>query len=633
MPFANYENFQDCLDKNKDKEDPKGYCAEIMRQSEEKSVSDIKFDYNFAFKTVKTEESDKEFKSGRIIEGFASIQEIDRDNEIVMMSAISDSLNDFMLNPVIRFQHTIPVGKALESRIEGDKFYIKAYITDKTEKGLEVCSLVDEGIVKSFSIAGKILKYEDKFDKELKKDIRYITKMELYEVTVCDLPANRKSFFSVVSKSIDDAYTGKMPEIKLEEKICEDKNKNVSNMEEKITEPQEIKEAKKEEPKVDIESIVEKRVKEEMKKFEESQPVRKAKMEAYDTTLENEDGKIQKFVISNIGEVVGPTSSSAQKLMPFEHDEVYHKSEIVGDTISTFDLRKGASFKEAYMEKYTYTQTGGAGTAGYALIPVYVDPEIVDRTRREIPAVELIPRKAVKGLTYDYNIISALTNAVNLAEDASLADLTDTYDRVSVSMKYTYSTGRVTGPAYAGAQGFIDLKANEVKQRTLALKRREDQLIFLGASSTYPNEFDGFVSLLTTNYTNLAGALTIASMRTEITQCHDAGGIVSVIFTTKSVEDMLKGLLMDYQRYVDTTQLNWGITKMSFDGIPVVVDRYCQSGYMYFIDMSVCFMAVLQDATYEELAKTNDSDKFTIKLYSALVCQAEAFCSYLYGIS
>jgi len=47
----------------------------------------------------------------------------------------------------------------------------------------------------------------------------------------------------------------------------------------------------------------------------------------------------------------------------------------------------------------------------------------------------------------------------------------------------------------------------------------------------------------------------------------------------------------------------------------------------------VIFMGVLQDATYMELPSPNDSEKFTIKMYSALVCQAEAFCSLMTGIS
>jgi len=645
MPFAGYSSFADCEKKNQDKRDPAAYCADIKRRTEDKSI-DSKFNYNFLFKSAKTQD---EKKTGRIIEGIASVEEIDRDDEVIMMSAIKNSVVDFMKNPVIRYGHTTPVGKALDARVEDNKFYIKAYITDQTIVGKEVCALIDEGIIKSYSVAGKILDKNTKFDKELNKDITYINKMELYEVSVCDLPANRNSFFNTVAKSLNTDKEDKPLKDTLgsmRNTRDEVKNKKLIDMEKttkEVEEPKEEvkvepeKEEVKEEPKpeeksIDVDALVAKKVEDAMKKFKESQPVRKALVEE-DTEKVVDDSAISKFVVTGMSEPAGPTSEAVQKLHPFGHNETYMEANILGKDVSVSDKREGFTFKEAYTEKYTYTQTGGAGTAGYALIPVYVDPDIIDRTRRELPMVELISRRAVKGLTYDYNAITALTNAVNLAEDASLADLTDTYDRYSISMKYTYSTGRVTGPAIAGMKGYIDAVANEVKQRTLGLKRREDELIFSGDNTTNSEEFDGFDNLISTNNTALGGALTIAAMRTEIDQCHDAGGVVNLICTTKSVETDLKGLLMDYQRYVDTTQLSWGITKISFDGIPVIVDRYATSGYMYFLDTSVIFMAVLQDATYEELAKTNDSNKFTIKMYSALVNRAEAFCSILTGIS
>jgi len=34
MPFASYKNFADCVAKNKNKNNPKAYCATIMRKVE-----------------------------------------------------------------------------------------------------------------------------------------------------------------------------------------------------------------------------------------------------------------------------------------------------------------------------------------------------------------------------------------------------------------------------------------------------------------------------------------------------------------------------------------------------------------------------------------------------------------------
>ena len=34
MPFAGYRDFDDCVRRNRDKRDPKAYCAEIQRRAE-----------------------------------------------------------------------------------------------------------------------------------------------------------------------------------------------------------------------------------------------------------------------------------------------------------------------------------------------------------------------------------------------------------------------------------------------------------------------------------------------------------------------------------------------------------------------------------------------------------------------
>jgi len=49
--------------------------------------------------------------------------------------------------------------------------------------------------------------------------------------------------------------------------------------------------------------------------------------------------------------------------------------------------------------------------------------------------------------------------------------------------------------------------------------------------------------------------------------------------------------------------------------------------------MSVWEMRVLQDLTYEDLAKTNDSEKFMLKIYEALICKNVAFNCGIYAIA
>jgi hypothetical protein len=65
--------------------------------------------------------------------------------------------------------------------------------------------------------------------------------------------------------------------------------------------------------------------------------------------------------------------------------------------------------------------------------------------------------------------------------------------------------------------------------------------------------------------------------------------------------------------------------------IPVIPSMYLSnttgSKALYFLDLSVVEMRVLQDMTFEKLAKTNDSRKFMMKIYEALIIRATSFCA------
>lgn len=286
------------------------------------------------------------------------------------------------------------------------------------------------------------------------------------------------------------------------------------------------------------------------------------------------------------------------------------------------------------------TQTGGAGTAGTALIPVYVDPQIVDRTRRLTPLRELIPRRAVRGLTYDYIPLTAKAGSAFNFEDANQTAQEDTYDRQSVSIRYMYSVGRVTGPAIAGMRGFIDPLQLDLAVKTRALMELEEDTIINGDNSTNPEEYDGLIQSITTNNTALGGAVALSDIRAEFATTFNANGMVTLAVTDATTHNAIKDLLQDFSRQPapPTEGLPFGIPgAFSFDGVNFIKDRYMPttsgSRRILFLDMRYIFMAVLQDMTYEELAKTNDSNKYMLKMYEALVVTFEAACSQISTIS
>lgn len=95
--------------------------------------------------------------------------------------------------------------------------------------------------------------------------------------------------------------------------------------------------------------------------------------------------------------------------------------------------------------------------------------------------------------------------------------------------------------------------------------------------------------------------------------------------------DKIKGLIQQYQRYVNSNfEIAWGIKTLEFEGLPVIASKFEPVGSsnvrkLQCLSLDTWQMRVLQDVTYEELAKTNDSYKFMIKVYESLISTAPQF--------
>jgi len=327
-----------------------------------------------------------------------------------------------------------------------------------------------------------------------------------------------------------------------------------------------------------------------------------------------------------------------------------------------------AHSKEFYKAMTTTLNTYSAGTLP-VMIPVYVDPEIVDLTRRATPLVELIPRVTNYGNYASYNQIATIATAQAVTEDAALTEQNDTYQRKTVGIKVLVSVGRVTefmmeaSRPYLSSGGYVDALSLDVKAKTLALRRLEEAMILLGDATTNwtepvnstsipaANSFDGLYNCIggantsgallggSASYlTDCAGtAITIARIRTAIRTARTSGGEPNLIVTDYSTYDAIKALIQDQLRYVSTQTIAWGITTLSFEGIPIIASRFLSttagsgSGVpadaksLFVLDTNVIEMRVLRDVTYEELAQTNLSKKFVISVFETLVCKAPQF--------
>lgn len=353
---------------------------------------------------------------------------------------------------------------------------------------------------------------------------------------------------------------------------------------------------------------------------------------------------------------------------------------VVSDGLTNYDMRKaiaseimegGFTIRKALS---TTLSTYAAGTLP-VLIPVYVDPEIVDLTRRATPLVELIPRVTNYGKTADFNQITIIQTAQALAEDAALNEQNDSYVRRSVLIKYLYSVGRVTGQMFAASKqylasgGYVDALSLEVKNKTLSLKRLEEAMILIGDTTDWvepvnnvtvsgANSFLGLFGFISTTVyggssafaTDLSAAfntpISIGALRSGIRSARTRGGEPNLMVCDYRTYDSVKALIQDQLRYVSTQTIAWGITTVSFEGLPIIASRFLSTtaasapaatpstaSSVYILDTNVIEMRVLQDVSYEELAKTNDSIKFMLKLYETLVVKAPQFNQIIVGIA
>jgi hypothetical protein len=313
-----------------------------------------------------------------------------------------------------------------------------------------------------------------------------------------------------------------------------------------------------------------------------------------------------------------------------------------------------------------------AGTTDKAIIPVYLDPQIIDTSRKFTPLVEIVPRVSNRGITAEWATLSK-GSGFTAAEDASLSESNSTYTRNSVAIKYLYAVGRVTGPTLAATPSFMlagisssgatpadggfgsspapNALQLEVLDKTREIKELEENLIINGNKTTSGisgdangTEFDGIIALQsTTNMTNKSStAISLDDIDTAIANAFDDGGRPNLAVCGSTLFNNIKALVQARIGYLTSEkQVFWGFTSLVLrtmvGEIPVIPSMFmantANAKRIYFLDLSVVEMRVLQDLTYEKLAKTNDSDKFMLKIYEALIIKNTSFNSGIYGIA
>ena len=145
-------------------------------------------------------------KERRIVSGFASLDNLDKQDDIVTAEASMKAFAKFRGN--IREMHQpSAVGKMVSFKEdkyfdpEAKKFYSGIFVSAYISKGAQdAWEKVLDSTYTGFSIGGRMNKWDDGYDEKSEKQIRIIKEYDLVELSLVDNPANQFANIMSVEK-------------------------------------------------------------------------------------------------------------------------------------------------------------------------------------------------------------------------------------------------------------------------------------------------------------------------------------------------------------------------------------------------------------------------------------------------
>ena len=149
-----------------------------------------------------------------MIGGYASIEIVDKQNDLITLKALKEATNKYMENPKFRNVMTnhsnVQVGEVVKSyrdktgklwktEVDDVGFFVVIKLRDDIEKAKEINRGIRKGSLRSFSIGGQAINKVKKNHPEL-GDYNEISKLELHEVTICEKGINPEARFDILKQ-------------------------------------------------------------------------------------------------------------------------------------------------------------------------------------------------------------------------------------------------------------------------------------------------------------------------------------------------------------------------------------------------------------------------------------------------
>jgi HK97 family phage prohead protease len=153
-----------------------------------------------------------------MIGGYASIEVVDKQNDLITLKALQTAVKKFMEDKKFRNVMTnhsnVQVGEVVDSyrdksgklwksEVDDVGFFVVIKLRDDIEKAKEVGRGIRKGTLRSFSIGGQALQKVKKSHGEL-GEYNEISKLELHEVTICEKGINPEAKFDILKQDIGD---------------------------------------------------------------------------------------------------------------------------------------------------------------------------------------------------------------------------------------------------------------------------------------------------------------------------------------------------------------------------------------------------------------------------------------------
>ena len=152
-----------------------------------------------------------------IVAGYASVEVVDKQGDVITKEALKDAFSKFMENPSYRNvqlahsniqigdvvpNYTDSEGRLWKSEVDDVGMFVVVQLRNDIEKAKEVSAEIRKGALRGFSIGGQAFKRVRKSDPK-RGDYQEISKLELHEITICEKGINPEATFSILKEDTE----------------------------------------------------------------------------------------------------------------------------------------------------------------------------------------------------------------------------------------------------------------------------------------------------------------------------------------------------------------------------------------------------------------------------------------------